>query len=117
MTAVGDKINLLIKKFKIKKNDERLVSGIAPNKEGEVDIGICNIIQRSDEPDKARKAESTAKKQKLDVQAAEVEELWKTSFGSFSETRKRKSLDDDDNATDKSSSATKFSNSHASVTS
>ena len=44
-----------------------------------------------------------------------MEELRKTSFGSFSETRKRKSLDDDDNATDKSSSATKFSNSHASV--
>lgn len=56
MTAVRDKINLLIKKFKIKKNDERLVSGIAPNKEGEVDIGICNIIQQSDEADKARKA-------------------------------------------------------------
>lgn len=61
------------------------------------------------------KLESTAKKQKLDVQAAEVEELRKTSFGNFSETRKRKSLDDDDNATDKSSSATKFSNSRASV--
>lgn len=55
MTAVRDKINLLIKKFKIKKN-ERLVSGIAPDKEGEVDIGICNIIQQSDEADKARKA-------------------------------------------------------------
>ena len=56
MAAVRDKINLLIKKFKIKKNDERLVSGIAPDKEGEVDIGICNIIQQSDEADKARKA-------------------------------------------------------------
>ena len=41
--AVRKRINLLIKEFKKKENDERVATGIAPEEEQEVDIGIRNI--------------------------------------------------------------------------
>ena len=88
--STRDRLNLLMKKFKRKDNEEKSASGIKVEEEGELDKGLRRIVKLFDDSEKILKEEIAAKKQKLEMMASEAEELRLNSLETFSQTKARK---------------------------
>ena len=91
--AVRDRYKLLEKKFKKKESDEYKASGISPDVETEVELGIRDIIEQFNDSNIRTKAELDEKKRNIDNDTHEAEELRKESLEKFGETHKHNSSD------------------------
>ena len=63
--STRDRLNLLMKKFKRNDNEEKRVSGIEAEEDGERDKGLRDTVELFDDSEKILKEENAAKKQKL----------------------------------------------------
>jgi len=94
--SVRDHLNLLMKKFKKKENEEARASGIACEEENEIDKGLRDIVNLFSDHERHLQEENEQRKQKLETEAAQAEELRLNSLETFGQTRKRKSLDSEE---------------------
>lgn len=92
-----DRYSHLVKILKKKNSDELKASGIAPPDPTEVETGIQDIMDKFDD---TSLVESDAKK--LEVEKSKAEEMRKMSLETFSETKKRRSEDQDGDDSPKS---------------
>ena len=81
--STGDRLNLLMKKFKRNGNEEKRASGIEVEEEGELDKVLRDIVELFDDSEKIFKEENAAKKQKLELEASQAEELSLNSLETF----------------------------------
>ena len=89
--SIRDRLNLLIKIFKKKENDERKASGIEVDDETELDKGLREIIELFDDQDKYSKQQNDLKKQKLEEEAMQAQEFRLMSLETMGQTKKTKS--------------------------
>ena len=81
-----------MKMFKRNDNEEKRASGIyiEVEEEGELDKGLQDIGKLLDDSEKILKEENAAKKQKLELDASQAEELRLNSLETFGQTKARK---------------------------
>ena len=91
--STRDRLNLLMKKFKRNDNEEKPASGIEAEEEGELDKGLRDIAELLDDSKKILKEENAAKKQKLELEDLQAEELRLNSLETVSQTKARKGED------------------------
>ena len=99
--AVRDHYNRLEKKFKNKTQNELNASGIAPDEETELDVGIRDIMEQFHDFDSKRVLEKTEKDKKANQETAAAEEFRNKAVETIGEstTRKRnKSYEDEDSS-------------------
>jgi len=89
--SVRDRLNLMMKKFKKKINDDNRASGIEVDDETELEKGIRDIIEQFEDQERLTKDESKAKKQKIVEEAAQAQEVRLMSLETLGETKKRRS--------------------------
>ena len=79
-----------MKKFKRNYNEEKRVLGMEVEEEGELDKGVRDIVELFDDNEKILKVENAAKKQKLELEATQAEELRLKPLKTFGQTKARK---------------------------
>ena len=93
--SIRDHLNVLMKKFRKKENEERKASGIELDEESELDKAMRDIIELFDDHEKQQLEENQQKKEKAAAEASQAEEFRLNSLETFGQTRKRKNEDDD----------------------
>ena len=78
---------------KAENNEEKRASRIEVEEEGELDKGIRDIVELLDDCEKILKEENAEKKQKLELEALQAEELRLNSLETFGQTKARKGED------------------------
>ena len=78
---------------KAENNEEKRASRIEVEEEGELDKGIRDIVKLLDDCEKILKEENAEKKQKLELEALQAEELRLNSLETFGQTKARKGED------------------------
>ena len=89
--SIRDRLKLLMNKFKKNDNAERNASGIEVGEESELDKGLRDITELFEDSERIAKVESGAKKQKLELDASQAEELRLSSLETYGQTKARKS--------------------------
>ena len=95
--STRDRLSLLLKKFKSKEIHERQASGIDVEDESEVDQGLRGIQEKLDDSERIRNEECTAKKQKLEEETSQAEELRLSSLETYGQSKARKGESDSSN--------------------
>ena len=94
-----DRVNLvLIKKYKKKTTDEEKASGVAVDETTELDIALEEICEKSDASDRDQQAMSEERREKIEKEKKEAEDMRAKALEKLGQTRKRllANTDDDD---------------------
>ena len=88
--STRDRLNLLMKRFKRNDNKEKRASGIEVEEDDELDKGLRDIVELFDDSEKIFKEDNAAKKEKLELEASQAEELRLNSLENFGQTKPSK---------------------------
>ena len=88
--STRDRLNLLMKRFKRNHNKEKRASGIEVEEDDELDKGLRDIVELFDDSEKILKEDNAAKKEKLELEASQAEELRLNSLENFGQTEPSK---------------------------
>lgn len=110
--AIRDHYKRLEKKFKQKTQNELDASGIAPDEETELDVGIRDIIEQFYDFDAKRVLDKTEKNKKVNQELAAAEEFRNKALETIGEStaRKRNKNNEDEDSSDCGSSKRKKRN-------
>ena len=90
--SVRDRYTLLVKKYKTRRNEDLKASGSNPE-HTELDDALQDLIERFEEADNIRKVEKAEKAEKAETELALAQEVRNKSLETFSQTQKRKGID------------------------
>lgn len=101
LRSVRDRVNLvLIKNYKKKIADEEKASGIAVDEPSELDVALEEICEKSDASDRDQQAMSKERRDKVEKEQKEAEDMRAKALEKVGQTRKRVLADDDDTDSD-----------------
>ena len=87
--AVRDHYNYLEREYKKKVREEERASGTSPQN-SDLDDAVGDIIERFEAKDEEDRTEDSAKKGKVEAEAAKAVEMRKAALETFSQSKKRK---------------------------